>query len=375
MLDPRVLDKMLPLLKQVYGNASSTEHSYGWEANEIVNESREQVSSLINCSPNEIIFTSGATESNNISILGAIDCFKDAHAITLKTEHKSILDVFKKIEKNNYSATYIDVNSNGVLNLNSLKEAIKPNTKLISIMLANNEIGVIQPIIEISEFCKKNGIILHVDAAQAVGKIDINLKKTNIDLMSISSHKIYGPKGIGCIYINQRTMKNRINPINYGGGQEKGLRPGTLAVHNIAGFGEACRILKDEREQDQKHIKSLTDLFYNKIKSNYNNTVLNGDKDNRIAGNLNLTFKGLNDQPLIPKLTNIAVSSGSACTSSTPEPSHVLKAIGLHESLIKSTIRIGIGKFNTKEEIEKATEHLLEIIRKLRINKNEDIND
>ena len=318
---------------------------------------------------------SGATESNNISILGAIDCFKEAHAITLKTEHKSILDVFKKIEKNNYSVTYIDVNSNGVLNLNSLKEAIKPNTKLISTMLVNNEIGVIQPMIEISEFCKKNGIILHVDAAQAVGKIDINLKSINIDLMSISSHKIYGPKGIGCIYINQRTMKNKINPINYGGGQEKGLRPGTLAVHNIAGFGEACRILKDERDQDQKHIKSLTDLFYNKIKSNYNNTVLNGDKDNRIAGNLNLTFKGLNDQPLIPKLTNIAVSSGSACTSSNPEPSHVLKAIGLHESLIKSTIRIGIGKFNTKEEIEKATEHLLEIIRKLRINKNEDIND
>ena len=357
---------MLPLLKEVYGNASSTEHPYGWEANEIINEAREQISNLINCSPNEIIFTSGATESNNISILGVMDCFKDAHSITVKTEHKSVLDVFQKVKKNNQIVTCIDVNSDGIVNLNSFKDALKPNTKLISVMLANNEIGVIHPINEISDFCAKHGIILHVDAAQAIGKIDVDVKKMRIDLMSISGHKIYGPKGIGCIYINQKTMKNKINPISYGGGQEKGFRPGTLPVHNIAGFGEACKIIKKEMKEDINHIKSLTQIFYNKIKSNYDSIILNGNKDKRIPGNLNLTFKGLNGQPLIPKLKNISVSSGSACTSSTPEPSHVLKAIGVNESLIKSTIRIGIGKFNTQEEIEIAADYLLKIINKLK---------
>ena len=374
MLDPRVLDEMLPLLKQIHGNASSTEHSYGWEANEIVNNAREEISNLVSCSPNEIVFTSGATESNNISILGVMNSFDEAHAVTAKTEHKSVLDVFKKVEKSGKSVTYVNVDLDGVLKIEILKKAITPNTKLISIMLANNEIGVIQPIIEISNFCKKNGIILHVDAAQAVGKIDINLKKMKVDLMSISSHKIYGPKGVGCLYINQKTMKNKIIPIIYGGGQEKGIRPGTLAVHNIAGFGKACKIIREEMKKDIEHVESLTELLYNKIDSGYPNTILNGSRDKRIPGNLNLTFKGLNNQPLIPKLKNVAVSSGSACTSSTPEPSHVLRAIGLDDSLIKSTIRIGIGKFNTIEEIENGANHILEVINKLKITKKEAIN-
>ena len=374
MLDPRVLDKMLPLLKGGYGNASSTEHLYGWEANEVVNNAREQISILINCSPNEIIFTSGATESNNISILGSIDCFKEAHAITIETEHKSVLDVFKSLNKDSTSISYISVEPDGIINLDLLYESVKPNTKLISIMAANNEIGVIQPIVEIGDFCRKNQIILHVDAAQAIGKMDIDMKKMSIDLMSISSHKIYGPKGVGCLYINQKTMKNKINPISYGGAQERGLRPGTLAVHNIAGFGEACRIVNDEIEADIKHIKLLTELFYNKINSGYSQTTLNGNKDKRIPGNLNLTFKGLNSEPLIQKFKDIAVSSGSACTSSSPEPSHVLKAIGLKNSLIKSTIRVGIGRFNTTDEINKAVDYILKIIDKLKIKKKEAIN-
>ena len=240
MLDPRVLDKMLPLLKGNYGNASSSEHVYGWEANAVINNAREQISNLINCSPNEIIFTSGATESNNISILGSIHCSKNPHAITIETEHKSVLDVFKNLSLDSASISYMGVEPDGIINLDSLYKLIKPNTKLISIMATNNEIGVIQPIAQIGDFCRKNKIILHVDAAQAIGKINIDMKKMNIDLMSMSSHKIYGPKGVGCLYINQETMRNKISPISYGGTQERGLRPGTLAVHNISGFGEAC---------------------------------------------------------------------------------------------------------------------------------------
>ena len=374
MLDPRVLDKMLPLLKGIYGNPSSTEHVYGWDANEAVNNSREQIANLIHCSPNEIIFTSGATESNNISISGVINNSDKSHAITIKTEHKSVLDVFAQIEKNGTKVTYLDVKKNGILDTKKLYESINSNTKLISIMLANNEIGVVQPINEIGEFCKKNNITFHVDAAQALGKLNVNLKKTSVDLMSISSHKLYGPKGVGCVYINRKTMKNKITPLIFGGGQELDIRPGTLAPANIVGFGEACKIINNEIEKDTQHIESLTDLFLNKITSVCSDVILNGDKDKRIPGNLNLTFRGLNNEPLIPKLKNVAVSSGSACTSALPTPSHVLKAIGVDDSSIRSTIRIGIGKFNTTKEIEMATDYILEIINKLKINKKETAN-
>ena len=374
MLDPRVLDKMLPLLKGIYGNPSSTEHVYGWDANEAVNNSREQIANLIHCSPNEIIFTSGATESNNISISGVINNSDKSHAITIKTEHKSVLDVFAQIEKNGTKVTYLDVKKNGILDTKKLYESINSNTKLISIMLANNEIGVVQPINEIGEFCKKNNITFHVDAAQALGKLNVNLKKTSVDLMSISSHKLYGPKGVGCVYINRKTMKNKITPLIFGGGQELEIRPGTLAPANIVGFGEACKIINNEIEKDTQHIESLTDLFLNKITSVCSDVILNGDKDKRIPGNLNLTFRGLNNEPLIPKLKNVAVSSGSACTSALPTPSHVLKAIGVDDSSIRSTIRIGIGKFNTTKEIEMATDYILEIINKLKINKKETAN-
>ena len=363
-IDKRVVEKIIPFLADHYGNPSSTEHSFGWEANDLINKSREQISKLINCSPNEIIFTSGATESNNISILGVLNKYKEEqkHAITATTEHKSILDVFDYANKNGTSMTYLDVDKNGMIDINKLKDSINDKTKLISIMLANNEIGVIQPIDDISQICKKKNIILHVDAAQALGKINVDINKTKIDIMSLSSHKVYGPKGVGCLYINRKTMQNRISPIIFGGGHERGLRPGTLALHNVIGFGEACKIAKNDMGKDIIEINTLQNLFLKKLREQSAELIINGDMNNRIPGNLNISFPSLGGKSLIKRLTKIAVSSGSACTSASPESSHVLKSIGLSKSLINSTIRIGIGKFNTKDEIDIAVEHILEVI-------------
>ncbi len=368
MIDPRVLDKMMPYMKNNFGNASSSEHIYGWESNEAVDDAREQVSDLINCSPNEIYFTAGATESNNIAIIGAVNFLNsDIHGITVTTEHKSVLDIFKYLSKNGSDITYLDAKSDGTIDLDMLRDMIESNTKLVSIMMANNEIGTIHPIEEISKICRKNNIILHVDAAQAVGKINLDLKKIDIDLMSISAHKLYGPKGIGALYINRKTMKNKVKPISFGGGHENGLRPGTLAVHNIVGFGEACSIAKNEMKQNSIMIKSLTDLMLKKLNEGFSDIVVNGNMELRIPGNLNISFPGLRPDPLIQKLKNIAVSSGSACTTSNPEPSHVLKALGTSKSLIRSTIRIGIGKFNSKDEIENAANYILKVVNKLKI--------
>ena len=367
-IDTRVTDKIMPFLIDSYGNPSSSEHAFGWEANDSVNKSRDQISKLINCSPNEIIFTSGATESNNISILGVLKKYKNRqkHAITVITEHKSVLDVFEYASKDGTSVTYLNVNKNGIINLNELEDSINDETKLISIMLANNEIGVIQPIDDIYKICKQKDIILHVDAAQALGKININLDKTKIDIMSLSSHKIYGPKGVGCLYINRNRMRDKILPIIFGGGHERGLRPGTLALHNIVGFGEACRIAKNDMDKDIIRIHILQNLFLEGLKKIYPQLIINGDINNRIPGNLNISFPNLGGKSLVKSLTKIAVSSGSACTSASPEPSHVLKSIGLNQSLINSTMRIGIGRFNTKEEIDIALEHILEVVNRIK---------
>jgi len=374
MIDPRALDKMMPYMKNNFGNASSSEHLYGWQSNEAVNNAREKISELINCSPNEVFFTSGATESNNISIIGAINSFDSSvHAITSKTEHKSILDIFKHLSKDQIDVTYLNVNSDGIINLNKLNDAISPDTKLISIMMANNEIGVIQPIEEISKICRQRNIVFHVDAAQAMGKIDLDVKKLDIDLMSSSSHKLYGPKGVGALYINRKTMKHKIKPIFFGGGHENGLRPGTLAVHNIVGFGEACSIAKNEMQRNHVLLNTLTHLMLEKLSRGFNEIIINGNMKIRIPGNLNITFPGLNQEPLIQKMKDIAVSSGSACTTSTPEPSHVLRALGISKSLIRSTIRIGIGKFNSRDEIKYAATYILEVVNKLKINKKEAI--
>ena len=368
MIDPRVLEKMTKYMTSEYGNAASNEHVFGWNANEAVNIAREKISNSINCSPNEIYFTSGATESNNLAILGTLNLKGDnSHVISLKTEHKSIIDILNFASKNNVNTTLLDVKKDGIIDLELFEKSITSNTKFVSIMMANNEIGVIQPIDEISKICKSHNILLHVDAAQALGKIKLDLMNLNIDLMSLSAHKIYGPKGIGALYINSKTMKNRIKAITYGGGHENGLRPGTLPVHNIVGFGEACEIIYKEINDNTDLISDLTDLMLCSLNKGYPEYILNGHDKKRIPGNLNISFPGLKQEPIIQRLRNIAVSSGSACTTSSPEPSHVLRALGISKTLINSTIRIGIGKFNTINDIKNAADYILKVVNGLKI--------
>ena len=363
-------EKMNIYMTHEYGNAASNEHAFGWNANEAVNIAREKISHSINCSPNEIYFTSGATESNNLAILGSINLQgDDSHIISLKTEHKSVIDIFNYASINNINTTLLNVKQDGMIDLDIFEKSITSNTKLVSIMMANNEIGVIQPILEISRICKKHNVILHVDAAQALGKIKFDLMNLDIDLMSLSAHKIYGPKGIGALYINRKTMKNRIKSITYGGGHEKGLRPGTLAVHNIVGFGEACEIIYNEINDNTYLITELTDLMLQSLNNGYPGFILNGHSKIRIPGNLNISFPGLKEEPLIQRLRKIAVSSGSACTTSSPEPSHVLSALGINNRLINSTIRIGIGKFNTINDIKDAANYILKVVNRLKIKK------
>ena len=368
MIDPRVLEEMKIYMTYEYGNAASNEHAFGWSANEAVNIAREKISNSINCSPNEIYFTSGATESNNLAILGSINLQgDDSHIISLKTEHKSVIDIFNYASINNINTTLLNVKQDGMIDMDIFEKAITSNTKLVSIMMANNEIGVIQPILEISRICKKHNVILHVDAAQALGKIKFDLMNLDIDLMSLSAHKIYGPKGIGALYINSKTMKNRIKAITYGGGHENGLRPGTLPVHNIVGFGKACEIIYNEINDNTFLISQLTDLMLQSLNNGYPEFILNGHSKIRIPGNLNISFLGLKQQPLIQRLRKIAVSSGSACTTSNSEPSHVLSALGISNRLINSTIRIGIGKFNTINDIKGAANYILKVVNRLKI--------
>ena len=367
MIDPRVLEEMLPYMKDIFGNAASTEHEYGWKSNDAVNISREKISNLINCSPNEVIFTSGATEANNIAILGTVKMHNyNCHVITPKTEHKSVLDIMRHIGTKGTKVKYLDVMKNGLIDVEKLSDSIENDTKLVSVMMANNEIGVIQPIEKIGAVCRDRGIVFHVDAAQAFGKIDIDVKRLNVDLLSVSGHKVYGPKGIGALYINSQRMNKKISAIHFGGGHEGGLRPGTLATHSIVGLGKSAEIAKIEKDSDAQLINGMRDILIDRVKNAFDAITVNGCMENRIPGNLNITFRGLNNEPFIQKLKSVSVSSGSACTSSDPEPSHVLKALGVEKSLIKSTIRIGIGKFNTEEEIIAASDYILEVANKLK---------
>jgi len=363
-IDPKVLNEMMPFLIDTFGNPSSMEHLYGLEANEFVEIARERISKFINSSPGEIIFTSGATESNNIAILGyfnSLDC-NDFHALTVKTEHKSVIEIFKYLSQRKIKVDYLDVMNDGIININQLKKMITSKTKIISVMMANNEIGVIQPIKEIGEICRKKKIFFHVDAAQAIGKINVDINALNIDAMSISAHKLYGPKGIGCLYIND---KNKLLPIYHGGRHEKGLRPGTLAVHNIVGFGHACEIAQNNIKTDKKRINQLTSYMIDKLKTAFPDIIINGNLEKRIPGNINISFPMLEYTPLISNLSKIAISSGASCSSLNPTPSHVLKALGLNKSLIKSTIRMGIGRFNTEKEIKDASNYIISVINKL----------
>ena len=366
-IDSRVIKEMIHCFENNYGNASSSSHIFGWNAKSEIELAREKVAKLIHANNDEIIFTSGATEANNLAINGYFtkNKIKESNIITSNIEHKAVLDVCIKIQSNYPKSIYFTkVNNLGIINLETLKKNINKNTIMISIMHVNNEIGVIQPIEEIGELCKKNNIIFHVDAAQSAGKIDINVKNMNIDLLSLSSHKMYGPKGIGALYINKNSKRIDLEPLIVGGGQEQNLRAGTLPTELIVGFGKACEINKNEMKKNEKKILDLRTLITDTITNFIPNCIINGTLKNRIAGNINFSFPMLNGMTIINSLHNIAVSNGSACTSSTSKPSHVLLAIGRNRKEALSSIRIGIGKYNTKQEIIKTAQTIIEVIKK-----------
>ncbi|KAH7307857.1 hypothetical protein KP509_22G080400 [Ceratopteris richardii] len=366
-VDPRVLDAMLPYFLHQYGNPHSRTHLYGWESDAAVEKAREQVAALINANPKEIIFTSGATEANNISIKGVMHFYKDKkkHVITTQTEHKCVLDSCRHLQQEGFDVTYLPVKKDGLVDLDELKNAIRPETGLISVMTVNNEIGVIQPIAEIGKICRDHKIFLHTDAAQAAGKIPLNVDELKVDVMSLSGHKVYGPKGIGALYIRRRP-RVRVEPQMSGGGQERGIRSGTVPTPLAVGFGAACEIALKEMKNDEEHIKSLQKRLLEGITSQLEGVVINGSTDHRYAGNLNLSFAYVEGESLLMGLKEVAVSSGSACTSASLEPSYVLRALGVEEDMAHTSIRFGIGRFTTPEEIDRAIELTVVQVKKLR---------
>lgn len=351
-VDPRVADKMIPYLCEQFGNPASRSHMYGWVAEKAIENARDEVAKLVHADSREIIWTSGATESNNLAIKGAAQFYsaKGKHIITLKTEHKAVLDPIRELESYGFEATYLQPQNNGLITIEQISKVIRLDTILISIMLVNNEIGVIQPISEIGELCYQKGIIFHCDAAQATGKIAIDLKKWKVDLMSFSAHKTYGPKGIGALYV-RRKPRVRIKAQIHGGGHERGLRSGTLATHQIIGMGEAFRIAREEMDTELVHIVSLHNQLVDGL-GEIEETYINGDMKNRVPHNLNMSFNYIEGESLIMAIKDIAVSSGSACTSASLEPSYVLRALGRSDELAHSSIRFTIGRFTTKNEID-----------------------
>ena len=351
-VDPRVAAKMIPYLTEKFGNPASRSHAFGWEADEAVELARAQVASLVNADPKEIVWTSGATESNNLAIKGAAHFYqgKGKHIITMRIEHKAVIDTVRELEREGFAATYLDPEPNGLLDLEKLKAAIRPDTILVSVMLVNNEIGVIQDIEAIGEICRAKGILFHVDAAQATGKVLIDLQKLKVDLMSFSAHKTYGPKGIGALYV-QRKPRVRLEAQMHGGGHERGMRSGTLATHQIVGMGEAFRIAQEEMAEENVRIKMLRDRLMAGL-MDMEEVHLNGDLEQRVPHNLNLSFNFVEGESLIMAIKDVAVSSGSACTSASLEPSYVLRALGRSDELAHSSIRFTVGRFTTVEEVD-----------------------
>ena len=366
-VDPLVFSAMESWLKDKFGNAASRNHTYGWEAEEAVEIARENVARIIGSMPKEIIFTSGATEANNIALQGAAHFYKKKgnHIITLETEHKAVLDVCDYLKKEGFEITNIPVQKDGLLDLNKFEDSIQPDTILASVMHANNEIGVIQPIAKIGQICKKKNIILHVDAAQSVGKIPVDVNRMGISLLSISSHKIYGPKGVGALYLQWTDPRVQLKPIMYGGGHERGIRSGTLPVANIVGFGKACEISQYVMIEESKRITALRDTLMKMIFDNTPKAIINGNMDKRLPGNLNMGFPNTNNEAIIAAVPEIAISSGAACTTSTMEASHVLLALGLSKDEAYSSLRFGIGRFNTEKEIKTAANVMNRCIQKL----------
>lgn len=366
-VDPRVVDAMLPYYLTRYGNPHSRTHMYGWESDSAVEAARAQVADLIGASPKEIVFTSGATECNNISVKGVMHFYKDKkrHVITTQTEHKCVLDSCRHLQQEGFEITYLPVKPDGLIDLDELRAAIRPDTGLVSVMAVNNEIGVIQPMEEIGEICKEFKIPFHTDAAQALGKIPIDVDKWNVSLMSLSGHKVYGPKGVGALYMRRRP-RIRVEPQMNGGGQERGIRSGTVPTPLVVGMGAACEIAKKEMEYDQKRISQLQERMLNGIRQQLDEVVVNGSTERRYPGNLNLSFAYVEGESLLMGLKEVAVSSGSACTSASLEPSYVLRALGVDEDMAHTSIRFGIGRFTTEEEIDKAVQLTVEQVKKLR---------
>lgn len=366
-IDPDVLAEMIPYFSVEFGNPHSRSHSYGWKAEEAVERARNSIAQLINTDSKSIVFTSGATESNNIAIKGVAQFYKGQkdHIITVKTEHKCVLDACRHLQEEGFKVTYLNVKPNGIIDLEELKNAITDKTILVSVMGINNEIGVIQPLKEIGAICRSKGVFFHTDIAQAFGKIPIDVEEMNIDLASISGHKIYGPKGIGALYV-RRKPRVRIKPIFNGGGQERGIRSGTLPTPLIVGLGKAAEIAGEKMQKDFEHVKYLSDKFISAILDNVEEVYLNGDRNLRYPGNINLSFSYIEGESMILAIKDLAVSSGSACTSASLEPSYVLRALGLEEELAHTSIRFGIGRFTTEMEIDFAIELVRSKIEKLR---------
>ncbi|HWZ44971.1 MAG TPA: IscS subfamily cysteine desulfurase [Candidatus Saccharimonadales bacterium] len=377
-MDPRVLEEMLPYFIEKFGNAASRNHSFGWAAEEAVETARERVAKLIGATPKEIVFTSGATESDNLAIKGAVAMYREEgdHIITAVTEHKAVLDTCKHLEKNGYCVTYLPVQKDGLIDLEDLKRALDGKTRdgktqddktiLVSIMSANNEIGVLQPIAEIGRLCRERGVIFHTDAAQSIGKMPINVDKQNIDLMSIAGHKLYGPKGVGALYVRNKNPRLRLSALLDGGGHERGMRSGTLNVPGIVGLGKACAIAQEEMLKESCHLAGKRNHLRDRIMSRLDEVTINGSMEHRLPGNLNLSFAHVDGEALMMALNDIALSSGSACTTAAIEPSHVLRAIGVSDDLAHSSIRFGIGRFNTDAEVDYVADRIVETVTHLR---------
>ena len=367
-VDPRVFEAMRPYFTTTFGNAASRNHSFGWEAEEAVEKARKQVASIIGATAKEIVITSGATESNNLAIKGVFEMYaeKGNHIITAATEHKAVLDTCKRLEKEGAKVTYLPVQQNGLIDLDQLRESITDKTILITIMYANNEIGVLQPIAEIGKIAKERGVLFHSDATQAVGKVPVDVIKEGIDIASVSAHKMYGPKGVGALYVRRRNPRVQLTAQIDGGGHERGMRSGTLNVPGIVGLGAACEFAQKEMPEESKRLSYLRDKLKDRLLAGLDEVYINGTTEHRLPNNLNISFAYVEGESLLMGINDVAVSSGSACTSATLEPSYVLKALGAGDDLAHSSIRFGLGRFNTEEEVDYVTEKVIDVVKKLR---------
>jgi cysteine desulfurase len=367
-MDPRVLEAMLPYFTQRFGNAASRHHSFGWEAEKAVEDARRKIVEIIGATPREIVFTSGATESNNLAIKGVAEAYaqKGNHIVTVATEHKAVLDTCRRLEQRGCAVTYLPVNRDGLLDLERLRNAITDRTILVSVMYANNEIGVLQPIAEIGAICKQRGVLFHCDAAQAVGKVPVDVMRDQIDLLSLTAHKMYGPKGIGALYVRRKDPRVQLAAQMDGGGHERGMRSGTLNVPGIVGFAEACAISRREMPEESARLSRLRDRLRARLEAELDEVYVNGCWEHRLPHNLNMSFAYVEGESLLMGLNDVAVSSGSACTSATLQPSYVLKALGVDDDLAHSSIRFGLGRFNTEEQLDYVGGRVVEVVRNLR---------